>query len=126
MLHHLSTPERRSRAIAETTRVLKVGGVALFYAWARDQRRGRSGHAFDAPDVLVPFHLREHGPHWDPSACDAAPAHAVRDAAKRATVVQRYCHVYDEGELAALVSAHARVDEVYYDEGNWAVRCTKV
>ncbi|KAH8070243.1 tRNA methyltransferase [Aureococcus anophagefferens] len=86
----------------------------------------RSGHAFASADVLVPFHLRKHGAYWDAATARPAPAHAVDDAAKNATVLQRYCHVYAEGELAALVAAHARVDDAYYDEGNWAVACTKV
>ena len=61
VLHHLSTAERRLKCIQETLRILKPGGRALFYAWAKEQKNGaenRSGHQFDAPDVLVPFHLR--------------------------------------------------------------------
>ena len=128
VMHHLSTDARRHRAVAETLRVLRPGGTALFYAWAREQREfeARSGHAFASADVLVPFHLRKHGAYWDAATARPAPAHAVDDAAKNATVLQRYCHVYAEGELAALVAAHARVDDAYYDEGNWAVACTKV
>ena len=59
-------------------RVLRVGGEALFYAWALEQdeappdqtlatteagekHAGRSGHRFDGKDVLVPFHLRVNG-----------------------------------------------------------------
>ena len=30
--------------------------------------------------------------------------------------------MFAEGELRALVAGAARVDECYYDEGNWAVR----
>ena len=127
VMHHISTPERRSRAVAETVRVLKSGGKALFYAWAREQREfeARSGHAFAAGDVLVPFHLRKHGAYWDPETARPSPSHAVEDETKNATVLQRYCHVYAEGELSALVARHATVDDVYYDEGNWAVICTK-
>ena len=32
--------------------------VRLVYAWAADQRNGRSGHNFASPDVFVPFHQR--------------------------------------------------------------------
>ena len=129
VLHHLSTAERRLQCIRETLRILKPGGRALFYAWAKEQKNGaenRSGHRFDAPDVLVPFHLREHGPHYDREAARACPAHAVRDERKNATVLKRYCHVFAEGELRGLVATAARVDECYYDEGNWAVACTKL
>jgi|AntAceMinimDraft_5_1070358.scaffolds.fasta_scaffold162099_1 hypothetical protein len=41
---------------------VKVGGSALFYAWAQDQAAGFSGHEFAAQDVLVPFHLRAPAP----------------------------------------------------------------
>ena len=129
VLHHLSTAERRLKCIQETLRILKPGGRALFYAWAKEQKNGaenRSGHQFDASDVLVPFHLREHGPHYDRETARACPAHAVRDERKNATVLKRYCHVFAEGELRALVAGAARVDECYYDEGNWAVACTKL
>ena len=129
VLHHLSTAERRLKCIQETLRILKPGGRALFYAWAKEQKDGaenRSGHQFDASDVLVPFHLREHGPHYNRETARACPAHAVRDERKNATVLKRYCHVFAEGELRALVSKEARVDECYYDEGNWAVACTKL
>lgn len=35
------TQERRERAVQEMCRVLRVGGQALVYVWARDQERGR-------------------------------------------------------------------------------------
>ena len=129
VLHHLSTAERRLQCIRETLRILKPGGRALFYAWAKEQKNGaenRSGHQFDASDVLVPFHLREHGPHYNKDTARECPAHAVRDERKNATVLKRYCHVFEAGELEALVAGAARVDECYYDEGNWAVACTKL
>jgi alkylated DNA repair protein alkB family protein 8 len=69
VLHHISTEERRIRLLAESMRTLKVGGRALFYAWALEQNlsegadkdTGVSGHDFAAPDVLVPFHLKMKG-----------------------------------------------------------------
>ena len=59
VLHHVSTASRRFALVAETMRVLRVGGVALFYAWALEQETGGvSGHRFESQDVLVPFHKR--------------------------------------------------------------------
>ena len=74
VLHHLSTDSRRELLVQQTMRVLRIGGEALFYAWALEQEEapdpavddtetgkkqaGRSGHRFDGKDVLVPFHLR--------------------------------------------------------------------
>ena len=40
VLHHLSTAERRLKCIQETLRILKPGGRALFYAWAKEQKMG--------------------------------------------------------------------------------------
>lgn len=59
VLHHISTPERRELLVSETLRVLRPGGVALFYAWAAEQDDGgRSGHQFESSDVFVAFHNR--------------------------------------------------------------------
>lgn len=58
VLHHISTLDRRQLLVAETIRVLRPGGQALFYAWAKEQESGRSGHVFPSQDVFVPFHQR--------------------------------------------------------------------
>ena len=55
--------------------------------------------------------------------CDlAAPAAAVAPS-----VLQRYCHVYREGELIELIGAvgGCTVEEEYYDTGNWCVSLVK-
>jgi len=102
------------------------------------ERGNRSGHRFETQDVLVPWHLSEK--HTSSAGTDAKPAgdakaatstapsndatpssqtsgvvasHAAFDESKRALVLQRYCHVYQEGELPALfkplnVSGHWR------------------
>jgi tRNA (uracil-5-)-methyltransferase TRM9 len=59
VMHHLSSPLRRIRAIAELTRVLKTGGQALIYAWAYEQKNAKSGHKFGSQDVFVPWQTRE-------------------------------------------------------------------
>ncbi|KAJ8602939.1 hypothetical protein CTAYLR_001518 [Chrysophaeum taylorii] len=131
VLHHVSTLCRRRAMVRETFRVLRVEGRALFYAWAYEQREfeARSGHRFESADVLVPFHFRRHGEYYDPDA-SAVPDHAKVDEAKNALVLQRYCHVFREDELANLVLDAAgtpvRIDAAYYDQGNWAVAATKL
>lgn len=55
VLHHLSTFERRRKAIQEICRVLKPGGQVIFYVWAFEQPNG----IFKTQDVLVPFNLHE-------------------------------------------------------------------
>jgi alkylated DNA repair protein alkB family protein 8 len=42
---------------------------------------------------------------------------------------QRYCHVYERGELDALVTAHinnARIIDSFYDKGNWCIVLEKL
>jgi tRNA (uracil-5-)-methyltransferase TRM9 len=82
VLHHISTEPRRVAALGECARLLRPGGLALIYAWALEQTEpppfatqggggaearakaavqvgeGRSGHRFEEPDVLVPWHLK--------------------------------------------------------------------
>ena len=204
VLHHVSTPERRVLLVSETLRVLRPGGVALFYAWAAEQDAGgRSGHRFDSSDVFVAFHNRlpkerkqpmpgapagrerhedgggsegggggggdggggggggaEHSGGSSGGACsahdivrsgsedgsggsearsgrgggDATDAVAAQeamggvfDASKRSVVFQRFCHVYREGELRAIVLAAGGADivEEYYDTGNWCLVARK-
>ena len=141
VLHHVSTASRRFALIAETMRVLRVGGVALFYAWALAQESGGvSGHRFAAQDVLVPFHKRaetkkkKETAKTDDAATDAKASSVESESGKKngvsteARVFQRYCHVYKEGELEALfdpLREWCRVDRVYYDCGNWCAEVTR-
>jgi alkylated DNA repair protein alkB family protein 8 len=134
VLHHISTEARRIRAIAETMRVVQLGGRGLFYAWAREQKDARSGHAFEGSDVFVPWHLRYRTDRR--IACQkpedvlegATASHGVVDEAKGAVVFQRYCHVYEEGELQELFARlpWVEVTESYYDTGNWCVAAKKI
>jgi SAM-dependent methyltransferase len=145
VLHHISSEDRRMRLMAEALRVLRVGGQAIFYAWAFEQDKGkaRSGHVFAAQDVLVPWHVRIGAKHASAAERAAAAAgvveravasHGEVDVAKGAAVFQRYCHVYVEGELEQLFARmlagqpamDARVCEVYYDSGNWAMHVQRL
>jgi len=119
VLHHISSPERRRLLVAETLRVLRPGGRALFYAWALEQHDGVSGHDFGARDVFVPFHQQDAAARRDEAL--EKKAGGVYDAQKRATVFQRYCHVYAEGELRGILDSvgGCLVLNEYYDTGNW-------
>jgi len=136
VLHHISSPERRVELVKETMRVVKVGGVALFYAWALEQEQGGvSGHQFQGQDVLVPFHNKIKVKGVAPEAqrdresrVAGAPAHGEADPEKRSVVYQRYCHVYVQGELSALFARipWCVVEREYYDHGNWCVEARKI
>ena len=63
-------------------------------AWAQEQHAGRSGHRFERQDVFVAWHQRD-------GATGAA-----------GDVLQRYCHVYCEGELRAAVDEYAKAAQL--------------
>ena len=63
-VHPARQPGRRREVPVEHAAIHgRVGGRALFYAWALEQDRtdGFSKHEFAAQDVLVPWHLRATG-----------------------------------------------------------------
>ncbi|KAJ8368510.1 hypothetical protein SKAU_G00085380 [Synaphobranchus kaupii] len=51
VIHHLSTKERRIRAIKEMARTLRVGGRLMVYVWAMEQKRRK----FEKQDVFIPW-----------------------------------------------------------------------
>ncbi|XP_054153763.1 alkylated DNA repair protein alkB homolog 8-like [Oppia nitens] len=126
VLHHLSTEERRRKAIQQIIDCLSIGGKALITVWAFEQNKNGSqshyirkesqkepqihsktglclhvgGTAFTDQEVLVPFANKTH---------------------------LRYYHVFREGELEGLVSGikSAELEEVFYESGNHGIVLTK-
>lgn len=56
VIHHLSTKERRIRAIREMARTLRVGGCIMIYVWAMEQKRRK----FEKQDIFVPWNPNPH------------------------------------------------------------------
>jgi len=97
VIHHFPTEEMRLQAVRESLRVLKPGGLALIYVWAKEQ----SERQFDSSDCLLP---------WNSPSPKPAPF--------------RYYHVFEKGELDALVrkaTDQGKVESSYYDHSNWCV-----
>ncbi|KAJ8404713.1 hypothetical protein AAFF_G00335760 [Aldrovandia affinis] len=57
VIHHLSTKERRIRAIKEMARTLRVGGRLMIYVWAMEQKRRK----FEKQDVFIPWNPQPPG-----------------------------------------------------------------
>nr|CCA16369.1 alkylated DNA repair protein alkB 8 putative [Albugo laibachii Nc14] len=116
VLHHLSSLEHRIMAVRELIRILRVGKEGIIYAWAHEQQDTSRRH-FDPnkQDFMVPWNLDRR---------------YVKDDCKEKgnVVVQRFCHMFREGELQALVelAGNARVESSYYDNSNWAIVFRKV
>uniref|UniRef100_UPI0037E76DCA probable tRNA methyltransferase 9B n=1 Tax=Semicossyphus pulcher TaxID=241346 RepID=UPI0037E76DCA len=62
VIHHLSTKERRIRAIKEMARTLRVGGCIMIYVWAMEQKRRK----FEKQDIFVPWNPNPHSPSTKP------------------------------------------------------------
>ncbi|KAL4086997.1 hypothetical protein PRIC1_014055 [Phytophthora ramorum] len=63
------------------------------------------------------------GANRDDNTCDKSTAKV-----HERVLVQRYCHMFKQGELESLVglAGNAEVEESYYDESNWAVVLRRV
>ena len=113
VFHHISTLSRRLQLASELERILKPGGRILVYAWAFEQNQSEVGsRAFPAQDCFVPWHLT-----------------SKTKKAVEPQLLQRFCHVFVEGELDQLfVSAsngRLSVVDSYNDHSNWAIICRK-
>ncbi|KAK9366498.1 S-adenosyl-L-methionine-dependent methyltransferase [Lipomyces kononenkoae] len=102
VVHHFATRERRCEAVKGILRALRPGGTALIYVWALEQRNSRRGwDVGHGQDVMVPWVTEKEGTR---------------------TVVERYYHLYREGEIEADVEdAGGRVLENGYELDNWWV-----
>jgi alkylated DNA repair protein alkB family protein 8 len=141
VLHHLSTKERRVRALKELCRVTKVDGDVYVQAWAMEQEEGGK-RRFESQDVMVPFKVQEKyldlkkvegglgGDEDEGSAKDGVVGDKYEGAEWDGDLVrfERYCHVYRAGELEELGSAveGLQVLDKGWEAGNWWVRFRRV
>lgn len=137
VIHHLSTRERRQRAISEMIRVLRPTGKCLIYVWAKEQRKDSSESFY----LKYGKNSREEKTtqseigHETISDCHLTlPIHENRTnfihsdmlvpwKKKDGERFLRYYHVFQEGELAKLCTeiSAVSINEIYYDQGNWCV-----
>jgi len=120
VLHHFSSLYHRKLAIAECVRVLKNGGKGLICAWAKEQKGSKCKRTFKNSDVYVPWNLAKKFLKDTPQ--EVLDSGEVDDEYGN-LILQRYCHVYEEGELEALIRDHGGVEilRTFWDTGNWCV-----
>ncbi|XP_036149316.1 alkylated DNA repair protein alkB homolog 8 isoform X2 [Monomorium pharaonis] len=148
VIHHLSTWERRQRAISEMIRVLRPNGKCLIYVWAMEQRKNSTDSLYlkygkKNSQKEVEKIDRSGINHERISECHLTlPIHENRTnfahsdmlvpwKKKSGECFLRYYHVFREGELTKLCTEipAAVIKEVYYDQGNWCVflkKCTEI
>lgn len=147
VIHHLSTRERRQRAISEMIRVLRPRGKCLIYVWAMDQRKdsadslylkqnSKNNKKMEEIDQSEINHQRISEYHL------TLPIHKNRTnfvhsdmlvpwKKKSGECFLRYYHVFLEDELTKICMEipAASIKKVYYDQGNWCVileKCTEI
>ncbi|KAK4887269.1 hypothetical protein RN001_003540 [Aquatica leii] len=150
VIHHLANTERRLQAIKELRRILKLGGRALIYVWAKDQykdeqkstylkqdRRNRKGKhltpqtntdsiTITENNISLPVHTnRTQFQHQDVLVPWKLKQEKLQEGDK---LFLRFYHVFEKGELEEMCKDLDNVEIVksYYDEGNWCILLKKI
>mmetsp|Transcript_6189 Transcript_6189/g.8618 ORF Transcript_6189/g.8618 Transcript_6189/m.8618 type:complete len:324 (+) Transcript_6189:248-1219(+) len=126
VIHHMSTEDRRRKAMEEMIRVLAPGGHALVTAWAKTQP-GNSRRKFDKHDLLIGWQMPKKYAQNNDDTDDG-----VEESKDGKLVFQRYCHVFEEGEIVQLLHSAAKtmnsticIIKEYLNAGNWCVEIIK-
>lgn len=135
VIHHLSTTERRAKAISEIIRILKPGGRCLIYVWAKEQKKDSVASTYlkrdEYGDKIGSNHI---GETVTIEGGGRLPVHENRTEFTHSDMLVpwkrkgggnflRYYHVFEEGELPDLCSKlkSTKIIKVYYDQGNWCI-----
>ena len=112
VVHHFSTRERRRKAIGGILDCLRMGGTALLYVWALEQKASRRGWEEGCEqDITVPWVMK------------TGKQNASKSGETKQTF-QRYYHLYRSGELEEDVAAGGgKVLESGYEKDNWWAIC---
>lgn len=102
VLHHLPTEDDRLAAIEEVRRVLRRGALVVVSVWDRDQPRFKGPQVDERGDAEIPWTLPD------------------------GTRVGRYYHLFERGELEALIIASGlRGERFFRSSGNLFALATK-
>ena len=101
VIHHLSTVEKRKKAIEELERVTKKGGKILVLVWAFEQEE-QSRRKFTTQEIFVDWRDKQQN-----------------------LLVKRYYYVFQKNELESLVD-EKKVEKSFYEKGNWGILFKRV
>ncbi|XP_060530801.1 alkylated DNA repair protein alkB homolog 8 isoform X2 [Cylas formicarius] len=142
VIHHLANEARRLQALTEIVRLLKTGGRALIYVWARDQlkdcekssyiKQNRKHNSVNENSVpsqeisVLDLSFQVHTNRTQFQTKDVLVPWKIKNDQK--STYFRYYHVFDEQELDSLCQKlpNAAIEKSYYDQGNWCVIIKKI
>jgi len=96
VIHHLSTEEKRKKAIQELERVTKKDGKILILVWALEQEKD-SRRKFNKQDNFVDWKDKQQN-----------------------LLGKRYYYVFKENELESLIDNDI-IENSFYEKGNWGI-----
>jgi len=118
VVHHFSTKENRVHALAELKRIVRVGGQVLVTVWAFEQQKKK----YTEQDVMIKWHLQKRFDAQGQKEGSNSEASTSADVdPSQSKVLDRYYHLFKEGELNALaleIGGLAIVKSVW-DVDNW-------
>lgn len=122
VVHHLSTSDRRIKAIKSILECLNQNGRALIFVWALEQGNSRRGWTEkDEQDVMVPWVMR--GSKMTAAEQETRNLHRTKQTTEQTTedkVFHRYYHLYAQGELENDINAVGGiVRDAGYEKDNW-------
>lgn len=103
VIHHLTTFDKRIKAVNELVRVTKKNGKILFCVWSLQQPK-KSRRIFNKGDNIVPWVTPDKKNTYD-----------------------RYCHVFTKDELVYILSNinNITITDIFNEMGNWYVELNK-
>ena len=102
VIHHLSTIEKRMKAVEELVRITKKGGQIFILVWAQTQPPD-SRRKFLEQDNYIPF-------------CDKS----------KRVLGKRFYHVFQVKELESLLPKNVEIIKSIYEMGNYGVIIKKL
>eukprot|EP01134_Creolimax_fragrantissima_P002209 CFRG2209T1 len=126
VIHHMSTPERRMKALQELARIVRPGGTFLVTVWAREQDKFREKVKDSDGDMFVPWKMVTEFQKQGEDKRQNAKAKSIMEGQYQ--VFQRYYHLYGEGELEELIEGAGGMEIVErgYERDNWWVVVRKL
>ena len=102
VIHHLSTAEKRRKAIQELLRVTKVNGKVFILVWALEQEK----------DSRRKFTNQINYVDWKDK--------------KGNLLGKRYYYVFKKDELESLIPNNCKIVKNFYEKGNWGIILQKL